>query len=67
MNKLAQPESKSFLRLWLEAFNDTTLIILIVLAVISLIIAFAVEKGEDLSWLDGTAIIATVLVVTRLF
>ncbi|KAK2962314.1 ion-transporting P-type ATPase [Blattamonas nauphoetae] len=63
-NELAQPKTKSFIRLWLEAFNDTTLIILIVLAVVSLIIALAVERGANLSWLDGTAILATVIVVT---
>ena len=63
---MAHPEPKSFLALWIDAFKDTTLIILIVLAILSLIIAFAVEHGKDLSWLDGTAILATVLVVTRL-
>ena len=66
-NELARPDPKSFFRLWLEAFNDTTLMILIVLAIISLIIAFAVEHGADLSWLDGVAILATVLVVTCMF
>jgi hypothetical protein len=42
-----------------------TLIILIVLAFVSLILAIAVERGANLSWLDGTAILITVLVVTR--
>lgn len=37
-----------------------------VLAVLSLIIAGAVEHFADLSWLDGVAILATVFVVTRL-
>ncbi|KAK2944226.1 ion-transporting P-type ATPase [Blattamonas nauphoetae] len=64
VNELAKPKTKGFFRLWLEAFNDTTLIILMVLAVISLIIALAVEKGKNLSWLDGAAILLTVLVVT---
>lgn len=66
-NEMAKPKTKSFLRLWFEAFLDTTLIILLVLAIISLIIALAVEHGENLSWLDGTAILVTVIVVTRLF
>jgi hypothetical protein len=52
--------------LWADSFRDVTLIILIVLAVIALAIAFAVEYGKDLSWLDGTAILATVVAVTCL-
>ncbi|KAH7825098.1 P-type ATPase (P-ATPase) Superfamily Protein [Monocercomonoides exilis] len=63
-NEFLKPKTKSFLRLWGEAFNDTTLIILIVLAIISLIIAGAVEHMADLSWLDGTAILVTVIIVT---
>ncbi|KAK2948872.1 ion-transporting P-type ATPase [Blattamonas nauphoetae] len=63
-NEMAKPKTKSFFKIWLESLNDATLILLIVLAVISLVIALAVEKGKDLSWLDGTAILATVLVVT---
>ncbi|KAK2958516.1 ion-transporting P-type ATPase [Blattamonas nauphoetae] len=63
-NEFATPKTKGFFRLWLEAFNDTTLIILMILAVVSLVIALAVERGKNLSWLDGTAILITVLVVT---
>ncbi|KAA6357311.1 MAG: putative calcium-translocating P-type ATPase, PMCA-type, partial [Streblomastix strix] len=50
--------------LWLDAFKDLTLMILLVLAVISLIISIAVQHGKDISWLDGSAILVTVLVVT---
>ena len=64
---MAKPKTKSFLQQWGEAFMDTTLIILIVLAIVSLIIAGAVEHMEDLSWLDGVAILATVLIVTRFY
>ena len=46
---MAHPEPKSFLQLWIESFNDTTLLILIALAILSLILAFAVEHGKDLS------------------
>ncbi|KAA6398486.1 MAG: putative P-type ATPase [Streblomastix strix] len=63
-NEFVKPQTKSFLRLWFESFNDTTLLILLALAVISLIIALAVEQGKDLSWLDGVAILLTVIVVT---
>ncbi|KAK2944167.1 ion-transporting P-type ATPase [Blattamonas nauphoetae] len=63
-NEFPSPKTKSFMRLWGEAFCDFTLIILMVLAAVSLIIAFAVEFGKDLSWLDGTAILITVLIVT---
>ncbi|KAA6357788.1 MAG: putative calcium-transporting ATPase 10, plasma membrane-type [Streblomastix strix] len=63
-NIMSKPQTKSFLRLWFEAFQDTTLIILMVLAVVSLIIAVGVERGKNLSWLGGSAILATVLVVT---
>jgi magnesium-transporting ATPase (P-type) len=66
-NEMAKAKTKSFFRMWLEAFNDFILILLIVLAIISLIIAFVFERGEDLSWMDGTTILGTVLAVTRLF
>ena len=63
---MAKPNTKTFFQQWIEAFQDTTLIILIVLAIVSLIIAGAVEHMEDLSWLDGVAILGTVIIVTRL-
>ncbi|KAA6324531.1 MAG: hypothetical protein EZS28_054180, partial [Streblomastix strix] len=63
-NIMTKPETKSFLHLWFDAFKDLTLMILLILAVISLIISIAVQHGEDLSWLDGSAILVTVLVVT---
>lgn len=63
---MAKPVTQTFLEMWIDSFKDSTLIILMVLAVISLIIAGAVERMKDLSWLDGTAILVTVLVVTSL-
>lgn len=63
---MAKPVTQTFLEMWIDSFKDSTLIILMVLAVVSLIIAGAVEHMKDLSWLDGTAILVTVLVVTSL-
>ncbi|KAA6394342.1 MAG: putative Calcium-transporting ATPase, partial [Streblomastix strix] len=63
-NIMTKPKTKSFLHLWFDAFKDMTLIILLVLSIISLIIAFTLEQGKNLSWLDGSAILVTVLIVT---
>jgi len=44
-NTYKQPKGKSFLALWLEALNDLTMIILIISAIVSIILAFAVPKN----------------------
>jgi len=44
-NTYKQPKGKSFLQLWLDALNDLTMIILIISAIVSIILAFAVPKN----------------------
>ena len=44
-NTYKQPKGKSFFKLWVEALNDLTMIILIVSAIVSIILAFAVPKN----------------------
>ena len=48
-NTYKQPKTKSFFKLWVEALNDLTMIILIISAVVSIILGFAVPKdlGND--------------------
>jgi len=60
-NKLPDKPMKGFWQLWIESFNDTTLIILICAAVVSL----GVGSYEDPSkgWIEGCAILIAVLIV----
>jgi len=50
-NTYKQPKGKNFFQLWIEALNDLTMIILIISAIVSIILAFAVPKniGADVS------------------
>lgn len=61
VNKLPEKPMKGFWQLWLESFEDLTLIILIIAAVVSL----AVGSYEDPSkgWIEGLAILIAVLIV----
>ena len=61
LNMTPQPPTKTWLSLFFESFEDQTVIILMVSAVVSL----AVGLYENLSsgWIEGTAIIAAVLIV----
>jgi len=44
-NVYQQPKGKTFWQLWLDALNDLTMIILIISAIVSIILAFAVPKN----------------------
>jgi len=44
-NTYKQPKGKNFFQLWLDALNDLTMIILIISAIVSIILAFAVPKN----------------------
>ena len=67
-NIYPQKPRKTFLSLWWEACQDTTIIILCLAALISLLIGiFApAEEGEDQghAWIEGLAILIAVLLVT---
>lgn len=63
-NKFTYPPPKSFLRLTLEAFQDLTIIILCVAAIVSLAIGLAVSaKRREYAYLEGIAICIVVLIV----
>lgn len=74
-NEIPQAESKSFFFLMWEALQDTTLIILIICAVISLLLSFYHDSSQipdeeysqikepNVEWIEGTAILIAVIVV----
>ncbi|KAL7716460.1 Calcium-transporting ATPase [Entamoeba marina] len=71
-NRYPDPIMKSFLSMFIEALNDSTLMILMLSAFISLFLAFVVPKPETCSsedeietdWIEGMAILIAVLVVS---
>ena len=60
-NKPVEKESKSFFQLMLDALEDTTLIILICAALISLVVG-VIENPEE-GWMEGVAILIAVAIV----
>jgi len=65
-NRFEYPPPKSYFRLLAGAFQDVTLIILCVAAVVSLTIGLAVqEEREHYGYVEGIAIIAVVVVVSN--
>ena len=74
-NEIPPKPAKSFVLLMWEAVQDTTLIILIICAIFSLVLAlifhsdvvldeeFAASKEPNVEWIEGVAILIAVLVV----
>ncbi|ELP83478.1 plasma membrane calcium-transporting atpase, putative, partial [Entamoeba invadens IP1] len=77
-NKTPDPVIVPFWKIWFEALQDKTLIILIVAAIVSLILAFAIPSNLDscvvetsdakkefnTDWIEGFAILLAVLAVS---
>lgn len=64
-NRYPKPPSKSFLSFVFEAFKDTTIIILLACAILSL--AFGIkQRGLKDGWYDGGSIIVAVFLVVAL-
>jgi magnesium-transporting ATPase (P-type) len=65
-NKFPEPESKTFLELCMEALEDTTMIILIVSAVVSLLIGVVKGWPDNImsELYEGIAILSAVVIVT---
>ncbi|EKE37414.1 plasma membrane calcium-transporting atpase, putative, partial [Entamoeba nuttalli P19] len=77
-NRTPDPVLVPFWKIWFEALQDKTLIILIIAAIVSLILAFVVpnstdkclangteeEKEFNTDWIEGLAILAAVLVAS---
>lgn len=56
-----EPESQTWLQMFLESFTDATLIVLIVAAVVSLIVGMIEDPAKG--WIEGAAILFAVLLV----
>lgn len=61
LNMVPQPPTKTWLFLFFETFEDQTVIILIVSAIVSLIVGL--YESLTTGWIEGTAILAAVLIV----
>jgi magnesium-transporting ATPase (P-type) len=55
------PDAKTWFSLFMASFEDTTLIILIVSAIVSLAVGFYGDPAKG--WIEGAAILAAVLIV----
>ncbi|KAJ6231027.1 cation transporting atpase [Anaeramoeba flamelloides] len=62
-NRFDEPPHTPFWKLFVETFKDTTLIILIIAAVVSLALGIFVEDNSG-GWIEGTAILIAVLIVS---
>jgi len=60
-NEMPSPEPETFISMFLESFEDATLIVLIVSAIVSLIVG--VLDNPKTGWIEGAAILIAVLVV----
>lgn len=56
-----EPESQTWLQMFLESFQDATLIVLIVAAVVSFVVGLIEDPAKG--WIEGAAILFAVLVV----
>lgn len=64
-NTTPPPPYKSFFRLFWEAFEDSTVMILCIAAIVSLVLGVTVSHhgDEDTGWIEGVAILVAVLIV----
>lgn len=62
-NYVAPPPETTYCELIWAGLQDTTLIMLLVSAVISLILGLGVEKDFDHGWIEGVSILLSVAVV----
>eukprot|EP00752_Nemacystus_decipiens_P016220 g14503.t1 len=60
-NWMPVPDPKTWVQLFIDSFDDTTLIILIVSAFVSLAVGFYSDPAKG--WIEGVAILCAVLVV----
>eukprot|EP00054_Salpingoeca_dolichothecata_P015910 m.92418 g.92418 ORF g.92418 m.92418 type:complete len:1299 (-) comp21718_c0_seq1:367-4263(-) len=62
-NIIPEVKPKSFFQLMWEALQDVTLVILIIAGIISLILGLTVEEDSDTAWIEGAAIMISVVIV----
>uniref|UniRef100_A0A7S3HU65 Calcium-transporting ATPase n=1 Tax=Spumella elongata TaxID=89044 RepID=A0A7S3HU65_9STRA len=60
-NEFPEPESQSWFEMFIESFQDATLIVLIVAAVVSFVVGLIEDPAKG--WIEGAAILFAVLVV----
>eukprot|EP00596_Hydrurales_sp_CCMP1899_P000185 CAMPEP_0119037592 /NCGR_PEP_ID=MMETSP1177-20130426/6038_1 /TAXON_ID=2985 /ORGANISM="Ochromonas sp, Strain CCMP1899" /LENGTH=1002 /DNA_ID=CAMNT_0006999077 /DNA_START=43 /DNA_END=3048 /DNA_ORIENTATION=- len=60
-NEFPEPERTTWLQMFIKSFDDTTLIILIVAAIVSL--AVGLYENPSTGWIEGSAILFAVLLV----
>lgn len=65
-NRVPERPPKSYLAYLWDAFEDFTIRLLCACAFISITIAVIFQREEELSWLEGVAILATVLAVCNI-
>jgi len=63
-NKMQKPVTRSFWALWWEAAKDKIMLILTGAALISLIVSIFFGEHPELEWIEGFAIICSVVIVT---
>ena len=64
-NQFPEPPQQSFLSLLFEALQDTTLVILIIAAIVSIILGVILENPE-IGWIEGFAILVAVFLVSMI-
>jgi Ca2+ transporting ATPase len=65
-NRVPEKPPKTYLQYIQEAMEDFTLRLLCGCAILSIIIAVAFQREEELSWLEGVAILVTVIAVCNI-
>jgi magnesium-transporting ATPase (P-type) len=62
-NRIPSAPSESIWALMWDAVQDPTLIILIIAAIISLVFGLTLSHFDDLEWVEGIAILVSVMIV----
>ena len=65
-NVFPEAPLKTYLEFLLDTFNDTTLLVLLVAACVSLVVGI-VEEGTETGWIEGVAIYIAVILVSELW
>lgn len=64
-NEFPAPDPKTWISMFIESFEDTTVIVLCVAALVSLAVGITEDyaKGSNKGWIEGAAILSAVLLV----
>jgi len=64
-NRVPPPRSASYLELVWGALHDPTLIVLVIAGLVSLILGVTVDEDKNVGWIEGAAIMVSVLIVVN--